>query len=179
MIELNNTRPGEKVVRVIKVHWIGYVILASHGILTMLIWISFHFALWFTALSFLFSTILWIMSLIVLYIEWLNYELDMYVITNNRIIWIEQISFLNRTVSETNLAQVQEVNSSTKWFFANIFNYWDVLIQTAWNKTTLSMWLCPDPIQEARKILNIVESYKESRMKNMIEMEEEKINNWL
>jgi hypothetical protein len=38
----------------------------------------------------------------------------MYVITNKRIIGIDQISFLNRTVSECGLADVQEVNSKTK-----------------------------------------------------------------
>ncbi len=58
-----------------------------------------------------------------LYIEWLNHELDLYIVTNNRIIGVEQISFLNRTVSECSLGQVQEVNSKTKGLFANILIY--------------------------------------------------------
>jgi hypothetical protein len=86
----------------------------------------------------------------------------MYVITDNRIIWVEQISFLNRTVSECNLWQVQEVNSKTKGFFANIFNYGTLSIQTAWNKTTLKMDFAPNSMQEARKILNIVDKYGET-----------------
>jgi hypothetical protein len=53
-------------------------------------------------------------SSLFLYIEWLNNELDMYVVTNKRIIGIDQVSFLNRTISECSLADVQEVNSKTK-----------------------------------------------------------------
>ncbi|MDR1944799.1 MAG: hypothetical protein LBQ59_01595 [Candidatus Peribacteria bacterium] len=53
-------------------------------------------------------------SLMMIYIEWLNYEFDLLIITNHRIISIEEISFLNRTVSETNLNQIVEVNSKTK-----------------------------------------------------------------
>ena len=86
----------------------------------------------------------------------------MYVVTNNRIIWVEQISFLNRTISEANLWQVQEVNSKTKGFFANILNFWTLSIQTAWNKTTLIMWFVPDVLQQARKILNIVDDYRDN-----------------
>jgi len=97
-----------------------------------------------------------------LLIEWLDHELDMYVVTNNRIIWIEQVAFLNRNMSECNLGQVQEVNSRTKWFFSNMLNYWTLSIQTAWNKTTMQMAFCPNSMQEARKILNVVDQYGEN-----------------
>lgn len=85
----------------------------------------------------------------------------MFVITNNRIVWIEQISFLNRVVSECNLGQVQEVNSSTKGFFANILNYGTVTIQTAGNATNFLMDFCPNSLENARKILNIVDAYRD------------------
>lgn len=90
----------------------------------------------------------------------------MYVVSNNRVIWIDQVSFLNRKVSECNLWQVQEVNSKTSWLFANIFNYWTISIQTAWSTTTLRMDFAPDSIQEARKILNIVDDYRDSHSAN-------------
>lgn len=76
-------------------------------------------------------------------------------------IGIEQISFLNRSVSEANLGQVQEVNSKTKGLFANIFNYGTIKIQTAGNKTTLSMDYAPEAMEGSRKILNIVDDYRD------------------
>ena len=92
----------------------------------------------------------------------------MYVISNNRVIGIEQISFLNRTVSECSLWQVQEVNSSTSWLFANLLNYGTLSIQTAWNQTTLKMNFAPDSMQEARKILNIVDNYRDKQNMNKL-----------
>jgi hypothetical protein len=96
-----------------------------------------------------------------LFIEWLNHELDMFVISNNRIIGVEQISFLNRNVSECNLGQVQDVSSLTKGFFANILNYGTVSIQTAGNASNFLMDFCPRPLDNARSILNIVDNYRD------------------
>ena len=117
--------------------------------------------LWFNLYTLLWMIVYWEIFSLFLYIEWLNSELDMYVVTNNRIIWVDQISFLNRTVTECNLGQVQEVNSSTKWLFANILNYWQISIQTAWSLTTLSMWFAPNALQTSRQILNVVDDYRD------------------
>ena len=163
MLEIRNLRPWEKVILVLRRHWIVFVIVGLYFLLWVFITISLYIILWFTGISNILNIIFWLFFSIFLYIEWLNHELDLYVISNNRIIWIEQVSFLNRTVSECNLWQVQEVNSSTKWFFANMFNYGTLSVQTAGNKTTMRMCFCPDSIQEARKILNIVNVYRDTR----------------
>lgn len=161
MLNLENMRPWEVVLTTVKRHWIVYVILWIYFTLALIVSISLYVALWFNSLSHLLNVIFWMIFSLFLYIEWLNHELDMYVVSNNRIIWIEQISFLNRTVSECNLWQVQEVNSKTSWLFANLLNYGTLSIQTAWNKTTLKMDFCPDSIQQARKVLNIVDDYRD------------------
>jgi len=161
MLNLENMRPWEVVLTTVKRHWIVYVILWIYFTLALIVSISLYVALWFNSLSHLLNIIFWMIFSLFLYIEWLNHELDMYVVSNNRIIWIEQISFLNRTVSECNLWQVQEVNSKTSWLFANLLNYGTLSIQTAWNKTTLKMDFCPDSIQQARKVLNIVDDYRD------------------
>jgi len=162
MIKLEHLRPGEKVEKVIKRHWIVFVFL----------WLYFVFAisvsttiLWFFGSQlwvYFVLTCFWLLFSLFLYIQWLNHELDMFVISNNRIIWIDQISFLNRTISECNLGQVQEVNSQTKWLLANLLNYWQVTIQTAWNITNFDMTYVPDAIKSARQILNIVDHYRDN-----------------
>ncbi|MDD2908052.1 MAG: PH domain-containing protein [Candidatus Gracilibacteria bacterium] len=162
MLNLENLRPGEKVIMVVKRHWIVYVILFIYFILAITISIALYVILGVSSLTHLGNIFIWLMFSLFLYIEWLNHELDMYVVTNNRVIGIEQISFLNRAVSECNLGQVQEVNSKTSGLFANILNYGTLSIQTAGNKTTLQMDFCPDSIQAARKILNVVDDYRDS-----------------
>ena len=161
MLNLKNMRPWEEVTEVIRRHWIVYVIIWLHVLIWIVITISLFLILWFTLFANLLTIVFWLFFSIFVYLEWLNHELDLFIVTNNRIIWVEQISFLDRTVSECNLWQVQEVNSSTKWFFANILNYWTIFIQTAWNNTTLKMDFAPDALQWARKILNTVDDYRD------------------
>lgn len=163
MLHLENMRPWEEVLLIIKRHWIVYIILWIYLLLAITISTILYIILWATLLNNLINVIFWLSFTLFLYIEWLNHELDMYIVTNNRVIWIDQISFLNRTVSECNLWQVQEVNSKTSWLFANVLNYGTLSIQTAWNKTTLKMWFSPDAMQSARKILNIVDAYRDKQ----------------
>lgn len=166
MLELENLKSWEKIVTVIKRHWIVYVMLGVFFFIGLFITIILYVILWFTFISNMVNIVFWMFFSLFLYIEWLNHELDMYVVSNNRVIWIDQISFLNREVSECNLWQVQEVNSKTSGLFANIFNYWTLSIQTAWNTTTLQMDFAPDSMQEARKILNIVDDYRDAQALN-------------
>ncbi len=164
MLNIENLKPWEKVMVVIKRHWIIYVMLWVFFLVWIIITIILFYILWFSVIWSLTNIIFWLYFSVFLYIEWLNHELDMYIITNNRVIWIDQISFLNRTISECNLWQVQEVNSKTSWLFANILNYWTLSIQTAWNTTTLRMDFAPDSMHAARKILNIVDEYRDSKL---------------
>lgn len=134
--------------------------LFLYSVLVLSIIISIYLTMWFTLMSNLIVIVFTMFSILFLFIDWLNNELDMYVISNKRIIGIDQISFLNRTVSECSLADVQEVNSKTKWIFANLFDYGSVTIQTAWNASNFHMAIVPEPLKTARQILNIVEELK-------------------
>ena len=162
MLQIQNLREWEKIQLVLKRHWIVYIILWIYIFLAFVLTITLYVIFWFSIIANMLNVLFWMIMINFLFIEWLDHELDMYVVTNNRIIWLEQIAFLNRNMSECNLGQVQEVNSRTKWFFSNMLNYWTLSIQTAWNKTTMTMAFCPNSMQEARKILNIVDQYGES-----------------
>lgn len=146
---------------VVKRHWIILVVLWLYFLFWFLvtIWIYVFMT---NAWTHMWVVIFWMIYSIFLYIQWLDHELDMYVITNNRIIWVEQISFLNRKVSECNLGQVQEVGSHTKGLLANLLNYWTVNIQTAWNATNFSMSYSPNALENSRSILNIVDEYRDT-----------------
>lgn len=166
-VDVGHLQQWETVQMVVRRHWIVFAVI---GIIFSL-WVIFSlwlYALFWWGLTIHFINIcFWLIFSLCLYVGWLNHELDLFVITNNRIIGIEQISFLNRTVSETILLQVQEVNSHTQGFFANVFNYGSLDIQTAGNKTTLTMWIVPDVINQARKINNIGDDYKDRYAKKI------------
>ncbi len=95
-----------------------------------------------------------------IYVYWVDNELDFYIITNERIIAIEQLSFLNRTVRECSLEQVQEVNGFARGLLENILNFWCVTIRTASDISEFNMQIAPEPLENARIILNIIQEYK-------------------
>lgn len=163
MLNLENLRKWEVVKKVLKRHWMAFAPLFFYLFLIIVVVISIYLTMWFTAWSNFIVIVLLMISSLFLYIEWLNNELDMYVVTNKRIIGIDQVSFLNRTISECSLADVQEVNSKTKWVLANIFDYGSVTIQTAWNASNFHMAIVPDPMKSARQILNVVEELKKGK----------------
>jgi len=160
MLELKNMRDWEIIKMVIRRHWIVFVMLWFHMFFGVIVNIILHSLFWFVLWVDMFSLVYLMGFSVFMYISWINHELDMYVITNFRIIWIEQIWFLNRWVSQCALNDVQEVNSTTKWLFANMFNYGDLMIQTAWNSSNFNMNFVPDSLQTSRIVLNTAEEYK-------------------
>ena len=162
-ITLAGMSPWEEVEFVLRRHWIMYFYLFIRFLIAILI--SSVALMVNNVLIHIFLIIFWMWFWIYIYIAWLNHELDLFVITNNRIVWVEQIAFLNRIVSECNLWQVQEVNSQTKWILSNILNYWLITIQTAWNTSNFEMDWAPNAMRSSRKILNIVDHYRDLERK--------------
>lgn len=66
-----------------------------------------------------------------LFTMFLDYELDVWVVTNDRLISIEQHGLFARTVAELDLWRVQDVASDVRGVFPTFFNYGDVHVQTA------------------------------------------------
>ena len=168
-LNIRNLKEWEQIEIVLRRHWIVYVMLWVYFIVMFIISLVLTWMLAFQLWAFLLVVIFWMNFALFLYVQWLNHELDLFVVTNIRVIGIEQISFLNRTVSECNLRQVQEVNSSTRWFFSNVLDYGTVNVQTAGNSTNFIMRFCPRPLEAARRMLNTVEKYRRRREKEAIE----------
>jgi uncharacterized membrane protein YdbT with pleckstrin-like domain len=93
-------------------------------------------------------------------LDWINDELDLFIITDSRVIGIEQVSVLSRTVSECSLDRVQEVNAHTAGILQTIFNYGDVHIRTASETSNMIVSYAPDPVENARRINNIIQEYR-------------------
>ena len=166
MLPIKNLKEWEKLKIALRRHWIVYVMMGVYAFVWVIITVSTFFIFWMEFLNVICNIVFWMYFSLFLYIEWLNHELDLYIVTNNRVIWVEQISWMNRITRECNLWQVQEVSSQTKWIIANLFNYGTLTIQTAWANThNLDMNFCPDSIQQARIVLNIVDEYRDNEVR--------------
>jgi len=65
------------------------------------------------------------------FLVWLDYYLDVWIVTNERIINIEQKGLFTRRISELRLARVQDVTTTVNGFVSTVLNFGDVHVQTA------------------------------------------------
>jgi membrane protein YdbS with pleckstrin-like domain len=83
--------------------------------------------------------------------------LDCYIITNERIIDIDQRGFFQRIVTEVSYGKIQNAFYEIKGPLATFFNYGNIKIQIAQNKGMLLMKQIPDP----KKIQDIIIKFQE------------------
>lgn len=69
--------------------------------------------------------------LLIFYTQFVEMYLDMWVVTNDRILDVEQINLFSRTISELDLFRVQDVTTDVHGILPTFFKYGDVAIKTA------------------------------------------------
>ncbi|EKE29581.1 MAG: hypothetical protein ACD_2C00141G0003 [uncultured bacterium (gcode 4)] len=165
-MRVRNLQPWEEVRMVLQRHWIALVYILWYFIF-LVVSLIFMIYLWNT-ISLVWDYINVILVIytcvfiLFMYVNWMRYELDLYVITTKRIIGLEETAFLNRHLSECSLDKVQEVNARTTWLLSNLLNYWEVRIHTASENSDFNMPLMPDAFENARKISNFINEFKKS-----------------
>ena len=159
-------KENENIIMTIHRHWI---ILVFHFLYFLALfvssWILFSYqgvmieivgsALYWWGLS-----LYWIVFLTFILLDWINDELDIIIITDSRVISVEQISALSRTVTECALDRVQEVTAHTAGIFQTVFGFGDVHIHTASESSHMIVSYSPDPIENCRRINNIIQGYR-------------------
>jgi hypothetical protein len=161
-IKLNNLRSWEKVDIVLRRHWIAFAFLAIYGLGGIIFTIMFLVILGSSASIILMLIAFWMYYSLFLYVNWLNYELDVFILTNNRIVCVEQKTFLNRAVWETTLDKVQEVSIETKGLLANLFDFGTLRIMTSGSSPSFDMTYSPNPMTSSRYINNLVDRYRDT-----------------
>ena len=79
----------------------------------------------------LFASAYYLSIVLFYYTYFVTFYLDLLVVTNDRLLHIEQHGLFSRTISELDLYKIQDMSSEVHGFFASSFNYGDLLIQTA------------------------------------------------
>lgn len=120
-------RPGEYLIMTLHRHWIILVgPLIYICILLIISWMLLVYqgmviAIIGSALYWGVMTIFWLVFLTFILLDWISDELDLFIITNMRVIGVNQISALSRSVTECSLDRVQEVNAHTAGMLQTIF----------------------------------------------------------
>lgn len=75
---------------------------------------------------------LWLLALVVfLTVQWTEYYLDVWYVTNKRIIDVEQVSLFSRRTKSLRFERIQDITVDVRGFIATALNFGDVHVQTA------------------------------------------------
>ncbi len=99
----------------------------------------------------LFYGFIWIIAAI----EWSNYYLDIFMVTNRRLMSIQQKGLFYRVVSELELENLQDITSSVKGPIQTLFDFGDLQIQTASEESRVNPHAIPHPVAVRRRIMEL------------------------
>ncbi len=99
------------------------------------------------------GSVYYLFIILFLFSSWVDYYLDIWVVTSDRIVSIEQKGLFSRTVGELKLYRVQDVTSNVRGFLPTMFRYGDVRIETAGEQSQFTFEQVPHPEQVAKIIM--------------------------
>lgn len=108
----------------------------------------------------LFLAIYFFLVFIITITQFTDYYLDTWIVTNERIINIEQEGLFSRIVSELHLNQVQDVTSETHGIMGTVLTYGDVYIQTAGTRERFNFKNVDNPELVKQRISKLIEEDK-------------------
>jgi len=130
---------------------------------------SFFIPWWYNPLyqplMILFASIYFLSVLMFFYSYFVTFYLDVWIITNDRLVDVRQTSLFSRTIAEVDLYQIQDATSEVKGFFASIFNYGNIYLQTAGPVPRFVLYNVPDPNHLREKILDLSAEDKKYHLK--------------
>lgn len=145
---------GEIIIKVIRRHWFNilqqyFFVFAAIFMLVTAFWIAPSYydlsgPSGFSMLIFIISTIaiiIWLFS----FVLWIDYYFDIWIITDERVIDIEQKGLFVRHVSELEFLKIQDVSVKVVGLIPTVLNYGDVHIQTAATEGKFLFRKVPNP----------------------------------
>lgn len=86
------------------------------------------------------------------YSQFVEFYLDIWIVTNDRIVDIEQQGLFARTISELDLYRIQDVTVVVNGFFPTMFHYGNIYVKTASNNSQIIFRNVSHP-NEIRQVL--------------------------
>jgi hypothetical protein len=146
--------PDEKILATARKHWF---VLLEHVIVVFFFAVAGFVLLLVIATFFagdnnliiIEYTVLFLGGLVVmwtiLFITWLNYYLDAWVLTEKRLFDIEQFALFSRGVSEVRLDKIQDISVEIKGLVRTFLDFGSIRIQTAGEKKEFIICDVPHP----------------------------------
>ncbi len=171
---LPDQRENEHVVLFLRRHWVALFAIAVAflflvGVPLLLgwffvdiveVWLSHP---WLGPLIVLVSSMYFLSIWLFAFLEFTDYYLDTWIVTNERIINTEQEGLFHRTASELDLTAVQDTTAEIRGIFQTMLTYGNVFVQTAGEKGRFHFKNIDNP-EQVKEIINKLVDEDKRRM---------------
>lgn len=162
--------PNEQIILLLRRHWLRLVLkLAKISALIfippiiywllILVWPSLLQNKGTSTIFWYFGLLFWLVICCWLWLVWLDWYLDIWVLTNQRVIDIEQRKLFNRRILVCGLDKIQNVTAKTSGPLATFFKYGDVEIKTADETNQITFYQISSPTAVQDKIMQAHQEY--------------------
>jgi hypothetical protein len=169
--------PNERIVFILRRHWfvfaqkvIWYVILFAWPILARYVILNFFPQILekifsggvLEALMRLGVSLYYLAIWLFFWSAWTDYYLDVWVVTTERIVSLEQRGLFNREVAELRLSRVQNVSAKVRGLVNTMLDFGEVEIETAGeqSETLFGFHQIPHPYQISEKIMHLTDDWR-------------------
>lgn len=175
--KLFNQKGYEKIEYIIRRHWITFVptilfLLVLTIVPAGVYWLFIQGLskylqnpVYYTA-GVLLASIYYLSVILFFYTYFVEFHLDLWFVTNDRLLDIQQKTIFARTVSEVDLYQIQDVTSEVHGIFPSIFNYGNIILQTAGPVPKFIFRNISNPHKLRREILSLAAEDKKFHEKH-------------
>jgi uncharacterized membrane protein YdbT with pleckstrin-like domain len=176
MITLN---PDEKLIKVVRKHWLVFVL--DHFYLVILAIAPLVFSgmflaiisglpavsqLWDLKLLGVFIYFLWLLGLwSALAISLTNYYLDVWYVTDERLVDVDQKGLFLRNEATVRFSQIQDMTIETSGILGTFFGFGTIMVQTAGESPEFQMKNVVNPEQLKEQMLLLVRNFEDRPQK--------------
>ena len=166
-------QPNEKIYVAAREHW--FRLFLKYFVVFLLVLIPIPIKLYLinplevtdttNTLLTLISQVYYLGLVIASFMIWVLHYLNLHIVSEKRIVDIDQRGLLKHEVSELNLDTIEDVTSDTQGLFGNILNYGTVYVQTAGAVERFEFENIPNPAKVEHIILTLYEQQKQTDTK--------------
>jgi hypothetical protein len=108
--------------------------------------------------------IAWVVAwAIVAYFTWYQYQHDVWILTNQRLIDSKRLHWFHPDLSSAHLVNLQDISVNKKGVLPTLFNYGDVRCETAGSTSVFTLSEIPDPAT----VLSTIDAARDSARREM------------
>lgn len=111
-----------------------------------------------------------------IYIKFMDWYFDLYLVTNERILHMDFQVFTGKFIAEAPLTNIEDISQNIIGLFPSIFDYGDVLVQTAAEKSQFLFKAVSDP-SWFRDVLSDLANIEKANSDNAAYQLDQRINN--